>query len=207
MKPLAFLLPLALGACAHMHPENSPPPYIMLNIGVPILLDLAGSATQITPDTAATARHVSGIITPDSWNAREPMDIAYYHTRDATPVPIAAPVKGETVIAWGTSPITSGAHHLYGKVIELVVGMCHGPETSSGNPWDNGDGASVECHRRHMGVVKGFVFDTEAPGGYSGGPVLNARGELVGITTDTIKLFDGRTGTFAYWAEDVMAAK
>lgn len=185
MKPMAFLAPLLLAGCIHTHPDDAPPPFISLNAGVPFFADLAASATQITPDIAATARHAKWLAPGSTWDATTLPDIAYYRTSQGKPVGAVDPVLGEAVTAWGTSPWCGCTLSVSGHVIARLVTM-----------------------RRFWGdSALGFVFDHEAPSGFSGGPVFNAHGDLVGIMSDTITLDDGRKGTFAYWSVDVLKAE
>lgn len=184
MKAAILLAPLLLAGCIHLHPDETPAPFILLNAGVPTLMDLAASATQLTSDVAVTARHARWIAPGATWVMAGPMDIAYFRSTQARPLRAVDPVRGEAVTAWGTSPWSGTARHESARVIEPLVSM----------------------RQTFDRPVLGFVIDAELSSGYSGGPVINARGELVGIITNTITLDDGRTGTFAYWAVDVLKA-
>ena len=206
---LSPFLALALGACAFApsgEPLRLPAPSNLLALhgGVPGFIEGYGSATIIAPGIAATAAHEAGtMLTGFHTRYAKDKDLAFFPARDGAPLVAGSPHLGDYVTVYGNS-YASGPRVAHGRVIVEVIGMCAG-EVGTG---DDGGPAAKECARRGLGMRAGFVIDAPTGAGMSGGPVLNQRGEWIGITTQRTTVdATGREGAFCYYAGTVIEAQ
>jgi S1-C subfamily serine protease len=148
--------------------------YLPLFARVHLGLDKAvGAAVVIQPGIAVTNDHNSNLVT-----AREVLgfgsasDLMFFRTSRAVAPPVAAPVLGEAVTA-------------YGQGTDRELRVAHG----------------VICNIASTpGQIDSpyFIFSGNAGPGFSGGPVVDNAGRLVGITFGYVDLAKNRRLVFAY---------
>jgi hypothetical protein len=118
---------------------------------------LEGAATLVAPGIAATNAHNADMVDPASViGATHNYDLLFFRVPGGTPPPMAEPVKGMAVIAYGQGK-NRDLRRAHGTVRRIV--SCPGCEAPAY-----------------------FVFEGNAGPGFSGGPVVDSQGRLVGIT-------------------------
>jgi hypothetical protein len=132
--------------------------YLPLHGRVHLGLDTAdGAAVVIAPGIAVTNAHNANLLEPrDVIATRQDYDLLFFRTSRSAAPQTAAPVIGEGITAYGQG----GDHELrvaHGTVREIK--QC--------------PGCSAPAY---------FIFAGNAGPGFSGGPVLDGDGRLVGIT-------------------------
>jgi hypothetical protein len=132
--------------------------YLPLSGHVHLGLDrAAGAAMMVRPGIAVTNAHNANLLDPKSViGTATQSDLMFFHAKGGPPPATAAPVVGEVVTAYGQD--TGGKLRLAHGVIRQIV-MVQGYSTS---PY--------------------FIFSGNAGPGFSGGPVIDPDGKLVGIT-------------------------
>lgn len=184
----ALSVSLIVSACAHSsgapataiaQPEIAAA-YLPLSARVHLGLDSAvGAAVVIQPGIAVTNAHNDDLVNEKSvLGVRQDYDLLFFRTaRQASP-PTALPVVGQSVTAYGqgTDRDLRVAH---GTVRRIVTCPGCGPSAY-------------------------FIFAGDAGPGFSGGPVLDASGKLVGITFG-YKDEGGKRLIYAYDMERVRA--
>ena len=129
--------------------------YLPLHRGGP-LSHAEGAAMVIAPGIAVTNGHNRNLVTPETvlGEARD-YDLLFFRVARSDPEVTTEPKLGETVTAYGQG----GDGEL-----RLAHGMVNAIQDCSG--------CTVPAY---------FVFAGDAGPGFSGGPVLNASGALIGI--------------------------
>ena len=117
----------------------------------------AGAAMVFRPGIAVTNAHNANLVDPKSVIGTATLsDLMFFRTGKGAAPPTAIPVAGTAVTAYGQD--VSGKLRLAHGVIRQIV-MTPGYDSS---PY--------------------FIFSGDAGPGFSGGPVVDASGKLVGIT-------------------------
>jgi len=157
---------LMLAACAHSSgapataiPEPSiAAAYVPLYGRMHLGLDSAvGAAVVIAPGIAVTNAHNENLLNPNSvFGVRRDYDLLFFRTVRQVVPETAEPVIGEAVTAYG-----QGAD----RELRIAHGVVRAIQT---------------CPRCTAPAY--FTFAGNAGPGFSGGPVLNAAGRLIGIT-------------------------
>jgi hypothetical protein len=132
--------------------------YLPLRASLHLGLDSAeGAAMVIAPGVAVTNGHNANLLAERGviGTARD-YDLMFFRTPQSVSPPTAAPVAGEAVTAYGQG-VDNELRVAHGVVREIK--QC--------------DGCSAPAY---------FTFAGNAGPGFSGGPVLDASGRLVGIT-------------------------
>jgi hypothetical protein len=132
--------------------------YLPLHGRVHLGLDSAdGAAVVIAPGIAVTNAHNANLLEPKSViGVRQDYDLLYFRTPRAASPPIAAPIIGQSVMAYGQGG--KGELRVAHGVVRAIQ-QC--------------PGCAAPAY---------FVFAGNAGPGFSGGPVLDGSGRLVGIT-------------------------
>jgi hypothetical protein len=163
---IAFVFCLALTGCAT--PSGQPAQgiaqpgiaaaFLPLVGHVHLGLDrAAGAAVVFQPGIAVTNAHNANLVEPESVIGTATLsDLMYFRGPSVPPPPTAVPVVGAAVTAYGED-VDGNLRVAHGKVVQIV--MTPGFATS---PY--------------------FIFQGDAGPGFSGGPVVDAAGKLIGIT-------------------------
>jgi hypothetical protein len=132
--------------------------YLPLSNRVHLGIDNAvGAAMMIRPGIAVTNAHNANLIDPRSViGTAGQSDLMFFHADGGAPPPSAIPVVGEAVTAYGQD--TDGKLRLAHGTVRQIV-MVAGYDSS---PY--------------------FIFAGDAGPGFSGGPVIDPAGKLIGIT-------------------------
>jgi hypothetical protein len=131
--------------------------YIPLHARIHLGLDTAeGAAVAIAPGIAVTNAHNANLLDPKTViGIRQDYDLMFFRTAKTAAPLTATPIPGEAVTAYGQG--SEGLRVAHGMVREIK--LC------SGCPAPNW-----------------FTFAGNAGPGFSGGPVLDGTGRLIGIT-------------------------
>lgn len=160
--PLAILLVLAGCATSSGVPVADIPEapiaaaYIPLRHGN-VLSHEDGAAVAIAPGVAVTNGHNRNLVDPRTviGEARD-YDLLFFHDRQSAVTETAEPRVGETVSAFGQG--ADGDLRLARGVVKVIQSCA---------------GCAAPAY---------FTFAGDAGPGFSGGPVLDASGQLIGIT-------------------------
>jgi S1-C subfamily serine protease len=162
--PFCFALGLAGCAAASGVPAVQIPEadiaaaYLPLSARIHLGLDrAAGAAVVIRPGIAVTNAHNANLLDPKSViGAASQSDLLFFRVVRGVPPATAAPVAGEAVTAFGQD-LDKKLRVAHGVVRQIV--MTQGYDAS---PY--------------------FIFSGNAGPGFSGGPVVDEAGKLIGIT-------------------------
>lgn len=198
--------------------------YLSVGIGVPGVLGALGSAVVVADGLAVTNAHVAGpgaVVLLQTRDGRryhagvaavsDRLDLALLKLPEgfAAPAPIATRRvrAGEPVWLMGTTFTIAPTAQAVVVTTDLVSEV-HAIEAAPGVPrMDIGA-------RRNVPVAPGFFVNGGGGPGYSGGPVVSAAGEVVGLTQAiVVQWFDTSPQVpdpeapilFAYFIDDVMA--
>jgi hypothetical protein len=139
----------------------------------------AGAAVLIQPGIAVTNAHNANLLDSKTViGAATQSDLMFFHAPGNSPPPTAVPVSGEAVIAYGQD-LDGKLREAHGVVSEIV--KTPGYDSS---PY--------------------FIFAGDAGPGFSGGPVVDGAGKLIGITFG-YRDQDGKRLMYAYDVARVLA--
>jgi hypothetical protein len=147
-----------------------------------------GAAIAVAPDIAVTNDHNWNFIAPDRVLARSrDYDLLFFRSGQPTTPAFAKAQIGEKVIAYGQGSDNSlrEAKGTVAALDQYVARRCQ------------------DCPQQPA-----LVFDADAGGGFSGGPVVDARtGAVLGITFGYLDSKEAKSGRrmYAYDIELVMA--
>ncbi|MBF0195259.1 MAG: trypsin-like peptidase domain-containing protein [Magnetococcales bacterium] len=197
--------------------------YISVKIWTPWLVQITGSAVIINDGVAVTNRHImesvfksKGTLANDKTVALknvvllDTLDIAVFDI----PCGVGTPIRwnknrhikqGQNIYALGTSknnPVFKGV------VVKEFFKLHHS---------DIDIPKATKNPNNKRSITNGFIYKGETSHGFSGGPVLDVKGELIGINQGRIKKFlskdpqankisTSETFGFAYHIRDVIAA-
>jgi hypothetical protein len=137
--------------------------YIPLSARDFLILGRWAAAVSVAPHVAVTNAHNENLIPPGQVLARSrDYDLLFFRTDLGMPPEIAMPTPGEEVIAYGQGARDDlrEAKGVVRKLDDYVAPRC------------------ADCRAQ-----RALVFDAEAGGGFSGGPVADAKsGAVLGIT-------------------------
>lgn len=192
---------VALGACSYGQPYIDQPVPLKPTADVfrpvvegscALLVTEYGSSTVIAPGYALTNAHVTGIVdTP--YIASEYMDMAIFKIKGGKVAETATEHLGDATVQYG-SGCWADTRVAFGHVAYEDVVNCWG-DMPSDNP---------VCQGYGLGGHRGFLVKSDGGSGFSGGPVLNADGKLIGVTEGTM-MVDGEEFNFCYRIEDAIA--
>lgn len=176
IKSLGVLISAAflLSACteagnSYNGPDNSAQ-YQILHPGIGP--GRAASMTAVAPNWALTNAHAGGMADGLAYNAPQ-ADLALVHITNGKPLKFGTVKVGDRVTFYGTGSI-GDRRIAYGNVVDTHAFVCWGKPL----PTDK-DNA---CLRAGYGVEYAMLISSNADSGYSGGPIINDKGELVGIS-------------------------
>jgi len=117
----------------------------------------AGVAMVFQPGVAVTNAHNANLLDPDSVIGTATLsDLMYFRAGSVPPPATAMPVVGAAVTAYGED-VDGELRIAHGKVVEIAVTPGY-----AASPY--------------------FIFQGDAGPGFSGGPVVDYSGKLIGIT-------------------------
>ena len=161
--------------------------YLSLSCGIPVLFEGSASATIIYNGIAVTNKHVAKFCGDTiaakmsdgmTFNAHviamsDRADLAYLSIpKDIGNVPEFADAKAnEKIWAMGT---TIGQHPVASGYITTLEGYTF---------YNGATAAPIEERCGHKGhMIRGIFYEARAGDGYSGGPIVNLEGKIIGIT-------------------------
>jgi len=227
---LALLCATVLAACVSPLGETTGTPltsvepnYVLLWSGIPGLMGITASAVIVGDGLAVTNRHVvestsqlagyvggRGMIGVEVLALSDRMDLALLEIPHGLgkPVAIASPATGSAVWLMGSPAITDVGHGAIanGTLLRTDAWACTGGADVTGRR-----AASPQCGQRR--VDTGILVVAPAAAGYSGGPVVDRSGRLIGLTQGIFSQLFGRAGdpadltqraVFAYRMDEVM---
>ncbi|MBV9549740.1 MAG: trypsin-like peptidase domain-containing protein [Alphaproteobacteria bacterium] len=116
-----------------------------------------GASVVIAPGIAVTNQHNENMVDPRLViGAAAQSDLLFFHVQTVAAPPRAQPVIGEGVTAYGQGADAD---------LRIAHGVVHDIAMQSG-----------------FAIARWFTFEGNAGPGFSGGPVVDAQGRLIGIT-------------------------
>lgn len=159
--------------------------YIPLKGSAYVVFDVEAAAVALGDGVAVTSGHSDNLIDDKRVIGKSAdRDLMFFRTDKVVPaLPTESPQVGERVIAYGQ--YEGKLRRADGVVTELQ--------------------AAVEPQCRGCAEQSAFTFDGNAGPGFSGGPVIDAAGRLVGIVFGYLDRRDGGRTIYAYSMQDVTA--
>lgn len=138
------------------------------------------SMTVVSPEWALTNDHADGIASGLRYEAPQ-ADLALVHIEGGDPLPRGTAKAGDHVTLFGTG-VMGERRVAYGTILDTNAFVCWGKPS----PAD----ASNACKDAGMGVERAIVLSSNSGDGFSGGPIINDRGELVGLIKGPLEAND-----------------
>lgn len=129
------------------------------------------SMTVISPEWALTNAHADGIAGGLRYEAPQ-ADLALVHIDGGDPLPFGTAHVGDKVTLFGTGSIGE-KRVAHGIVQNDKAFVCWGKPAA--------DDADNVCKANGFGIEWALVISSDAGPGFSGGPIVNEAGELVGV--------------------------
>jgi hypothetical protein len=143
-----------------------------------VIVTAHGAATVLAPGIAVTNAHNANIVDETAVLGRsQQYDLLFFKTDRTATLPVAAPQAGEQVVAYGEGD-EGELRVSYGTILRPKVPV---------KP------ACPVC-----AVQEAFTYESNAGPGFSGGPVLDREGHLLGITFGYLDDADGKRVMYAY---------
>lgn len=165
---------LSLGACSYGQPVDRQQTFFAtMHDGIGPIGRYA-AMTAISPDWALTNDHADGIAAGLAYEAPQ-ADLALVRlpNHDGEPLPRGDVAVGGSVHLYGSGSM-GDQRVAHGTVLDTKAFICWGKPRA--------EDADNACKAAGYGIEWAMVITGTAGGGYSGGPVTNDAGELVGIT-------------------------
>lgn len=204
IKPLIIIASLALGACSYGQPyldqdvplKPTADVYRSLKTGSCTLLAVTyASAMVIGPGYAVTNAHATAAVSVPYIEVPQ-IDLALLKIDGGAAIQTDEVKDGEQVYSFGTGCMGE-TRIATGTVATTDAAHCYGDD-------DDFPTANEFCKSHGMGARRGFLVSSDSGPGFSGGPVINQAGKVVGITQGLMD-WQGKEYTFAYRIEDVLA--
>lgn len=201
MKRIAALIAVtALGACSYGVPYtdamNVPvrpaAVYRPLHRGSCMLLTVEyASATVIGPGYAVTNAHADSALDAfTKYIENDYADAALFKIEGGETPAISDEIEvGEPVISYGTG-CDGSTRIAHGIITDTDAALCYGHFPTP----------SPVCTKMGYGAQRGMLIKSDSGGGFSGGPVIDMKGRVIGLTEG---IMNGQT--FAYRITDVIA--
>jgi hypothetical protein len=204
-----------LAACSYGQPIDEAAPaspgypsaatFRHLKIGECPWLGADASATVIAPAWMVTNEHAAIALPSGRHYVSPDFDLAFARITGGDPLPLGVAHNGDKVWVYGVGCGT-GRRFAEGKVVAADAKHCWGKPTGRVAV----DDVDRFCANDGMGTAPGFIFAADIGPGFSGGPVVNEKGQLVGVVQGTMDRHIGDLphGTlgFAYHISDVLLA-
>lgn len=134
-------------------------------------LSTFASQTVIAPHWAVTNAHAE-VIADNLVAESRSSDLALIAIDGGAPLPFGTPHNGDHITAYGSG--CSGDQRVAHGVITDVRGLQCWGEPGKNDP-DN------PCKRAGLGVTYAMIMTADSGEGFSGGPIINDAGELIGV--------------------------
>lgn len=204
MKYLPIIASLALGACSYGQPylsqdvplKPTEAVYRPLKTGSCMMMAVTyASATVIAPGYAVTNAHATAAVDVPYVEAPQ-IDLALLKIDGGAAIQTDEVNDGESVYSFGTGCM--GEPRIAHGIVET---------TDAVHCYADGDSfptANEFCRAHGMGARRGFLVSSDMGEGFSGGPVINQAGKVIGVTQGLMN-WNGKEYQFAYFIDDVLA--